>query len=261
MFFVQETSLSILYIWKARTFLRDSSLLHKPPSASSVLSPREEAPPGPGPSSISVSASTSSSARDTKEVLRHLIYTNVLIIALDSALLGIQCAGLFYLQGAFKPCVYGIKLKVEFVILNRLIKSIRTKRGDSAAESGGSGFYNSNGFSRGYDPSHASSGLQQFQSQQYLNQQHHQQKQRTSSNTSDITGFWARRSRRRSQGGISVGGGGGGDEGGDVWLGQLDRPSGPRSRSHESQSPILRRTGSSGYLGVATPDSRTGASR
>ena len=153
-----------------------------------------------------------------------------------------------------------LKLKVEFVILNRLIKSIRTKRGDSAAESGGSGFYNSNGFSRGYDPSHASSGLQQFQSQQYLNQQHHQQKQRTSSNTSDITGFWARRSRRNSHGATrDVGGGGerGGGEGGDVWLGQLDRPNGPRSRSHESQSPILEREGGNGLMGVPTPDSRT----
>ena len=249
---MQETSLSILYIWQARKFLRDSSLLHKPYSASSVLSPRE-APRigGLGPSSLSASTS---SARDTKEVLRHLIYTNLLIIALDAALLGIQSAGLFCLQGAFKPCVYGIKLKVEFVILNRLIKSIRTDRG-SADSGGGSGFYNSNG-SRGYDPSHASSGLQHFQSQQYLNQQ---QKQRANSNTSDAVGFWSRRSRRRSQGATSdVGGGGGGDEGGDVWLGQLDRPNGPRSRSHESQSPILERTGSSGFLGTRTPDSRAG---
>lgn len=47
---------------------------------------------------------------------------------LDIALLGIQYASLFYLQGAFKPCVYGIKLKVEFVILNRLIKSLESRR-------------------------------------------------------------------------------------------------------------------------------------
>lgn len=60
-------------------------------------------------------------------MLYQLIYTNLLIIALDIALLGIQCAGLFFLQGAFKPCVYGIKLKVEFVILNRLIDGIQSR--------------------------------------------------------------------------------------------------------------------------------------
>lgn len=37
---------------------------------------------------------------------------------------GRQYANLFYLQGAFKPAIYGVKLKLEFVILNRLIKTI-----------------------------------------------------------------------------------------------------------------------------------------
>lgn len=60
----------------------------------------------------------------------------MLVIALDIVLLGIQYANLFYLQGAFKPCVYGIKLKVEFVILNRLTKSVRA-RGDPGAYSNG----------------------------------------------------------------------------------------------------------------------------
>jgi hypothetical protein len=60
----------------------------------------------------------------------HLILGNLLIIILDIALLGIQYGGdhLFYLQGAFKPCVYGIKLKVEFLVLNRLIESISAKQ-------------------------------------------------------------------------------------------------------------------------------------
>lgn len=60
-------------------------------------------------------------------MLHQLIYTNLLVIALDIALLGIRYANMFYLQGAFKPCVYGVKLKVEFVILNRLIKSVRAR--------------------------------------------------------------------------------------------------------------------------------------
>lgn len=62
-------------------------------------------------------------------MLWQLVYANALIIALDITLLGIQCADLFYLQGAIKPCVYGIKLKIEFVILNRLINTVRQPGG------------------------------------------------------------------------------------------------------------------------------------
>lgn len=72
-------------------------------------------------------SSSSQAAVDKRPLLHQLIYVNVLVIALDIALLGIQYANLFYLQGAFKPCVYGIKLKVEFVILNRLIKSVQSR--------------------------------------------------------------------------------------------------------------------------------------
>ncbi|KAK8105052.1 hypothetical protein PG999_008411 [Apiospora kogelbergensis] len=72
----------------------------------------------------------------------HLVCMNLLIIALDGTLLGIEYAGLFYLQGAFKPCVYGIKLKVEFLVLNRLVRSVQHSRstgalaGDQADASG-----------------------------------------------------------------------------------------------------------------------------
>ncbi|KAI1410958.1 hypothetical protein F5Y13DRAFT_166656 [Hypoxylon sp. FL1857] len=111
-FFVQETTLSVLYIWQTRKFLRDlAPLLRKP-----------------RPSSVSII--TVEKVEKKRTMLRHLIYTNVLIICLDITLLGIQNANLFYLQGAFKPAVYGVKLKLEFVILNRLIKSLR-HRGDT----------------------------------------------------------------------------------------------------------------------------------
>lgn len=112
-FFVQETSLSILYIYQTRRFLRDTNLLQN-----------------------SLNSPSYRTANDRKPLLYQLIYTNILIIALDIVLLGIQYADLFYLQGAFKPCVYGIKLKVEFVILNRLTKSVRA-RGDPRAYSSG----------------------------------------------------------------------------------------------------------------------------
>ncbi|KAI1133211.1 integral membrane protein [Nemania abortiva] len=105
-FFVQETILSIMYIWQTRKYLRDlSPLLDQ--SQSSIDSASARAKNG-----------------KTKTLLHHLMYINLLIISLDIALLGVQYANLFYLQGAFKPAIYGVKLKLEFVILNRLIKSI-----------------------------------------------------------------------------------------------------------------------------------------
>jgi hypothetical protein len=77
------------------------------------------------PSLSSVESTTSKSKSvKTKSMLHHLIYINLLIISLDITLLGIQYASLFYLQGSFKPAIYAVKLKLEFVILNQLIKSL-----------------------------------------------------------------------------------------------------------------------------------------
>lgn len=110
-FFVQETTLSLLYIWQARKYLRNSSLLSQPyletTSGSATMAGR--------------------AARETHQVLSHLVLANILVIALDIALLGVQYADLFYLQGAFKPCVYGVKLKIEFAILNRLVEIVRRR--------------------------------------------------------------------------------------------------------------------------------------
>ncbi|KAI1420796.1 integral membrane protein [Xylaria sp. FL1777] len=105
-FFVQETTLSILYMWQTRKHLREMSPLLQQ-SHSSIDS-----------------ATARAKNSKTKTMLQHLFYINVLIISLDIALLGVQYASLFYLQGAFKPAIYGVKLKLEFVILNRLVKSI-----------------------------------------------------------------------------------------------------------------------------------------
>ncbi|KAI3338599.1 integral membrane protein [Ustulina deusta] len=109
-FFAQETALSILYIWQTRKHLRDISPLLQQ-SHSSL-------------DSATARAKTSK----TKTMLQHLIYINILIISLDLALLGVQYASLFYLQGAFKPAIYGVKLKLEFVVLNRLVKSISHRK-------------------------------------------------------------------------------------------------------------------------------------
>ena len=57
--------------------------------------------------------------------MRHLIYINLVVIFLDITLLVIQYANFFYVQGAYKPCVYGVKLRIEFAILNRITSTIR----------------------------------------------------------------------------------------------------------------------------------------
>ncbi len=123
-FFVQEAALSLLYIWQARQYLRSSSLLSQPHFDSRATG-GSDTPNNPG--------------SETKRVLMHLVFANILVIALDVALLGVQYAGLFYLQGAFKPCVYGVKLKVEFAILNRLVETVRMRGRQGAYYPDGSG--------------------------------------------------------------------------------------------------------------------------
>jgi hypothetical protein len=57
--------------------------------------------------------------------MKHLIYSNLVVIFLDISVISVQFANFFYVQGAFKPCVYGVKLRIEFAILNQLIKSVQ----------------------------------------------------------------------------------------------------------------------------------------
>ncbi|RYP54131.1 hypothetical protein DL768_001016 [Monosporascus sp. mg162] len=223
-FFVQETSLSILYIVQARKFLRDSSLLHRKPVSTATATTTPDTSLG--------SASSSRGNRDrdetTKQVLHHLIYTNVLIIALDVALLGIQSADLFYLQGAFKPCVYGVKLKVEFAILNRLIKSVRAHGYNGSTR----GYFNTGAGAgdeagRGHGPASPISPLSPGGGMAFG-----ARGDRSGDvGTSDGEGYWERHRRTRS----------GGEENPEdpIRLDHLDRGTGLRSRSQESRSPIL----------------------
>ncbi|KAI0470743.1 hypothetical protein GGR56DRAFT_660352 [Xylariaceae sp. FL0804] len=121
-FFAQETALQILYIRQTYKYLGNMTLLLR----------RVSYPP-------------SSKPHKTRMMLWHLIAINVIIICLDIVLLGIRYGGLFDLQGSFKAAVYGLKLKMEFVILNKLVKSL-TRRNETnepydhaAAPSSGSG--------------------------------------------------------------------------------------------------------------------------
>ncbi|KAI1095706.1 hypothetical protein F5B19DRAFT_314343 [Rostrohypoxylon terebratum] len=133
-FFVQETALSILYIHQTRLYLRDLAPLLRPPGSSTTSTTTAST------ITRTATATTTSPSRIAKKktLLHHLLYINVLIICLDVTLLGIQNASLFYLAGAFKPAVYGAKLKLEFVILNRLVKTLPNRAGNTTLRGAGS---------------------------------------------------------------------------------------------------------------------------
>ncbi|KAF2120344.1 hypothetical protein BDV96DRAFT_674664 [Lophiotrema nucula] len=104
---VQETIISTLYIIYTHKHLRDTPLFSDKTSRPSTRS---------------------STHHRRHQVMHHLIATNILIIALDITLIGIVYANLFYLGGSMKPAVYGIKLRVEFSILNRLVAMAQASR-------------------------------------------------------------------------------------------------------------------------------------
>ncbi|KAI0571216.1 Integral membrane protein [Pyrenophora tritici-repentis] len=69
----------------------------------------------------------------TQSLLRHLIFVNFLVILLDFSILGLEFADLFEIQTSWKPLVYSVKLKLEFSILNRLVKLTRNARSHNAS--------------------------------------------------------------------------------------------------------------------------------
>jgi hypothetical protein len=94
-FCVQELIISGLYVWETIKFLRQERTLGN---------------------------------TKTRQVMSHLTYVNIFIILLDFTILGLEFAGLYDIQTAWKPLVYSIKLKLEFAILNRLVDLTRNGR-------------------------------------------------------------------------------------------------------------------------------------
>ncbi|KAI9767289.1 MAG: hypothetical protein M1839_004533 [Geoglossum umbratile] len=88
-FFIQETIISGLYIFETRKLLKPSEVFQK---------------------------------GQIRRVMRHLIYINLFVIALDLIVLITEYAGLFDIQVTFKGAVYSVKLRVEFAILNELMR-------------------------------------------------------------------------------------------------------------------------------------------
>ncbi|CRK45172.1 hypothetical protein BN1723_006473 [Verticillium longisporum] len=100
-FFLQELIISIMYIVATTKLFRDSTLHAK-------------------------------SAR--KRMLWHLILVNIVVILLDITILGLEYAGYYELQTAYKALVYSIKLKLEFNILNGLIDLSGGRMGTSSGQ-------------------------------------------------------------------------------------------------------------------------------
>lgn len=60
----------------------------------------------------------------TRRLMRQLVFINIVIIVMDSALLSIEYASLYLLETVIKGVCYSIKLKLEFAILGRLVKFV-----------------------------------------------------------------------------------------------------------------------------------------
>ncbi|KAH8646454.1 hypothetical protein BGZ61DRAFT_64984 [Ilyonectria robusta] len=60
-----------------------------------------------------------------RKVIRHLIIVNILVVFLDISLIITQYLDHFQIATTYKPVVYSIKLKMEFVVLNRLLVLVR----------------------------------------------------------------------------------------------------------------------------------------
>ncbi|KAF2742402.1 hypothetical protein M011DRAFT_433156 [Sporormia fimetaria CBS 119925] len=101
MFFVQEIILSGIYIWKTASMLRAEGPIFN----------------------------VKKSARGAKgrNVLIHTIVISAVIIGLDITLIALEFSGMNDIQTTYKTAVYSIKLKMEFAILNALMKLVKGK--------------------------------------------------------------------------------------------------------------------------------------
>ncbi|KAH7470084.1 hypothetical protein IWW34DRAFT_887820 [Fusarium oxysporum f. sp. albedinis] len=91
-FSIQETIISGLYIWEASRGLKPIFAIRR---------------------------------TTERKVIRHLIIVNVLVVLLDVSLIITQYLDQFQIATTYKPVVYSIKLKMEFVVLNKLLLLVR----------------------------------------------------------------------------------------------------------------------------------------
>ncbi|KAH7067338.1 hypothetical protein BKA63DRAFT_424553 [Paraphoma chrysanthemicola] len=95
-FFVQEAIISIIYIYETIRLLGDG-----------------DRPNG----------------RPLRKLLGHLLLVNAVVLILDATLVVTQFTGYYQIQTTYKTAVYSVKLKIEFSVLNSLIRIVKNKRG------------------------------------------------------------------------------------------------------------------------------------
>jgi hypothetical protein len=98
-FFIQEVIISSIYLYKTMQLLRSEGNIR---------------------------------GRNSRTVMRHLVWVNLMIIALDVTLLAIEYAGYYDVQTTYKAAVYSVKLKMEFSILNKLLDLFQGRIHDSS---------------------------------------------------------------------------------------------------------------------------------
>lgn len=94
-FCVQETIMSMIYMWEAVKLSKEVVVVNDRPD---------------------------------KGILVHLLVVNALVVVLDGTLLYTQYSNDFEIQTTYKPVVYGLKLRMEFSVLNRLVNLVRVQR-------------------------------------------------------------------------------------------------------------------------------------
>ncbi|KAH8900651.1 hypothetical protein GQ53DRAFT_790253 [Thozetella sp. PMI_491] len=67
-------------------------------------------------------------AAEGKSVIRHLFLLFVVVVLLDISLMVTEYTDNFQIQTTYKPVVYSVKLKIEFVILNELVNLTQGRR-------------------------------------------------------------------------------------------------------------------------------------
>jgi hypothetical protein len=87
-FFLQESTLSAIYILETIKILRTSLQPH------------------------------------TRTTMKQLIAINAVIIAMDLGLLGVECDSLYIVETLIKGVIYSIKLKLEYAILSKMTKFV-----------------------------------------------------------------------------------------------------------------------------------------
>ncbi|KAH7118543.1 hypothetical protein B0J13DRAFT_569371 [Dactylonectria estremocensis] len=65
-----------------------------------------------------------------RKMIRHLAILFVVTVVLDSSLMATEYTNHFQIQTTYKPVVYSIKLKIEFIILNELLAFTRLSIGN-----------------------------------------------------------------------------------------------------------------------------------